>query len=487
MKQYTCDIAVVAAGPSGLAAAVTAAENSMDVVVLEKASVTGGAANMGMGPFGVESRIQKENMIAIRKEDVFREMMEYTHWQTDARKLREYIWKSGSTIDWLEDMGVEFAGPCKYFPSAYPTWHAVKPENGGRPGPRCAGAMNKVMTNRAVELGVRLLLNTKAVSLLTENGKIAGVRAQDVQSGEEVEVRSKAVIVATGGFGDNPDMINQYAGCIYGEDMFNIRIPGVTGDGMRMVWEAGGRKGKITMEKIIWSRIPHNSMETSFRQPCALMVNKLGERVMDESVVENASVSANIISRQPGSRLYSVIDSRLVNYYKKKGVDYPSGIGIGNDMSNFEEDFAQLLAEYPDCVWEADSPEELAAKIGMDADSFCETMEEYNLCCEEHVDDIFCKNHHYLRPLTGKLYAMEFCPGAYGSLGGIQVNYKFQVQGEDYRPIPGLYASGTDTCDIYADTYLFVFPGNTMGYAINSGRLAAEHAVEYVEELGEIK
>ena len=226
MQNYQCNIAVVAAGPSGLAAAVTAAENGMDEVILEKSSVTGGAANMGMGPFGVESRIQKANMIAIRKEDVFREMMEYTHWQTDARKLREYIWKSGSTIDWLEDMGVEFAGPCKYFPSAYPTWHAVKPEGGGAPGPRCAGTMNKVLTNRATQLGAKLLLNTKAVSLIKEDGRIRGVRALDTQTGEEVEVRSDAVIVATGGFGDNPEMIDRYAGCTYGKDMFNIRIPG---------------------------------------------------------------------------------------------------------------------------------------------------------------------------------------------------------------------------------------------------------------------
>ena len=75
---------------------------------------------------------------------------------------------------------------------------------------------------------------------------------------------------------------------------------------------------------------------------------------------------------------------------------------------------------------------------------------------------------------------MALCLGAYGSLGGILVNYKFQVLSTQGKPIPGLYASGSDTCDIYGDTYLFPLPGNTMGYAVNSGRLAAERAADYI-------
>ena len=114
MKTFEFDIAVVAAGPSGLAAAVTAAEHGMKVGVLEKASIPGGTANMGMGPFGVESHIQKMNMVNLRKEEAFRLMMDYNHWRVDARKVREYIWKSGETIDWLENMGVQFSGPAKW-------------------------------------------------------------------------------------------------------------------------------------------------------------------------------------------------------------------------------------------------------------------------------------------------------------------------------------------------------------------------------------
>ena len=113
-------------------------------------------------------------------------------------------------------------------------------------------------------------------------------------------------------------------------------------------------------------------------------------------------------------------------------------------------------------------------------------MERYNTSCEAGVDGLFCKTHHYLRPLKGKLYAVALCLGAYGSLGGgIPVNYRFHVIDTENSPIPGLYASGSDTCDIYGGTYLFPLPGNTMGYAVNSGRLAAERAADYVSMLRE--
>ena len=87
--------------------------------------------------------------------------MNYTHWRVDARLVREYIWKSASTIEWLEGMGVEFVGPHRYFAGSEATWHMVKPET-GRPGPRAASRMFRLMTERAKELGVEFLYETPA-------------------------------------------------------------------------------------------------------------------------------------------------------------------------------------------------------------------------------------------------------------------------------------------------------------------------------------
>ena len=78
---------------------------------------------------------------------------------------------------------------------------------------------------------------------------------------------------------------------------------------------------------------------------------------------------------------------------------------------------------------------------------------------------------------------MKFLPGAYGSLGGIRINYKTEVLDKEWKPIPGLYGSGTDANTIYGDSYVFILPGNTMGFALNTGRMAGEYASEYAKNL----
>lgn len=481
MKKMDYDIVIVAAGPSGLSAAVTAAEHGMSVGVLEKADVPGGTANMGMGPFGVESHLQKMHMVNLRKEEAFRLMMEYTHWRVDARKVREYMWKSGDTINWLEKLGVQFSQPAKYFPSAYATWHTVVPEGGGKPGPRSASAMNKVMYEAACEMGVEFFFHTPATELVMEGGEAVGVRAKDLRTEEEYELYADAVIVATGGFGDSPEMIRELCGYEYGEDMLNTRVPGITGDGLRMVWAAGGMKGRIEMERILASKIELRSMLHLFQQPTVLMVNIDGERVADEAVVENYSVMSNVCDRQPQRKLISILDENLLHYYRENGVDFPSGVHAGDPTDDFENVFSSAMQQWPNDAFTADSPAQLAEKIGINPAALEQTMSEYNTMCQNRLDDYFCKDQRWLRPLSGKLYAVVLTIGAYGSLGGIQVNYKFQVINTEGKPIPGLYASGSDTCDIYGDTYLFTLPGNTMGYAVNSGRLAAERAVEFLQ------
>ena len=101
MKNYEAQICVIAAGPSGLAAAVQAAEDGASVVVLEKSSVVGGAANMGMGPLGIGTKYQKAQMIDITVEKAFNMFMEYTHYQVDARLVKRYFEQSSETIEWL--------------------------------------------------------------------------------------------------------------------------------------------------------------------------------------------------------------------------------------------------------------------------------------------------------------------------------------------------------------------------------------------------
>ena len=237
MKTIETDVVVVAGGPAGLAAAITVGEHGLKSVILEKSSATGGAANMGMGPLGIDTKIQKANFNNLSVDKAIQMHMEYTHYHVDEDVVQTYFHKSADTIEWLQEMGVEFAGAFRYFKESEATWHIVKPENGVI-GPRAAGAMVKAMTQRAKELGSEILLETAATSLITENGKVCGAVAVD-KDGNGIEVRGKAVVVATGGFGNNPEMIEKEFGLHIGKDYFPFRIPGITGDGLNMMWGSG--------------------------------------------------------------------------------------------------------------------------------------------------------------------------------------------------------------------------------------------------------
>ena len=169
MKKMEADVVVVAAGLSGLAASIAAAEEGLRVITLEKSKITGGAANMGMGPLAVGTRHQAAVGYNLTADDAFLKHMHWSHWMVDARLVYDYYRKSASTIEWLENMGVEFVyrNSTLYTPTRMRSYaeperccHAIKPADGGRLGPRVAARMTKAMTDYAVTLGVEILTET---------------------------------------------------------------------------------------------------------------------------------------------------------------------------------------------------------------------------------------------------------------------------------------------------------------------------------------
>lgn len=488
MKKMDADIIVVAAGLSGLAAAIAAAENGASVIAFEKANTTGGAANMGMGPLGIGSRIQKEHMVSLTPGEAFRKHMYFTHYRADARLVRDYYYKSGETIDWLMDMGVEFLGVQRAFSApentrAYSdgefTWHVVRAEN-GIAGPRCAGPMVKALTDRAVELGVEIVLETPVKKILIEGGEAVGVLAAG-PDGEDIEATCGAVIIATGGFGCNPQMIKELTGFEYGENIYNFAIPGIMGDGIKMAWEAGAGKTNSIMELMyqLPDNMNHFVLDGAFRQPC-LWVNKLGERFMPEDQIANTTFTGNAISVQPEMKAFAIFDQALLDHYKKDGGDIYSHVHPHDLYSHFDGEWNRDIADGYEPICEADTIEELAERAGIDKDGLAQCIREYNEMCAAGNDALFEKDRRYMQPIgNGKLYCCRQYVGAYGSLGGIKINYKTEVVTKDSRVIPGLYAVGTDACNIFGDSYPFILSGNTMGFCLNSGRIAGENAVKF--------
>ena len=490
MKELETDIAIISAGTAGLAAAVQAAELGARVMAFEKASTTGGTGNMGMGPLAIESRIQQAKNVDLTREKAFRMFMDYTHWRVDARLVSEYINKSANTIDWLEEMGVEFVDSIAYVQGSQFTHHIVKGA-GGRPGPQASATIMKRMTERATELGVKFHLQTPVTKIIKEGDKITGLMAQD-KNGEEIKVKAKAVIIATGGFGDSPEWIKKYTDYEWGKDIFSFRIPGLVGEGIQMAWDVGAGRDMMNME--LTCGMPSESLEENqkaimtgtvvmyamgvFRQP-HLLVNLKGERFMDESIGGNPTFLGNAVARQKNRVAFKIVDGDILKDIEAAGMDFGHMGPGGGKLTDLAGKMEQAAKDSPH-IFIADTIEELAEKTGIDVKGLKRTIEEYNKVAENGRDEIFHKPARFLKPIkTPKFYAGRFYPTAYGSLGGIKINYKTEVVTQDDDTIPGLYAAGVDANSIYADSYVFVLPGNTMGFAINSGRIAGENAVKY--------
>jgi fumarate reductase flavoprotein subunit len=304
------------------------------------------------------------------------------------------------------------------------------------------------------------------------------------KAGEEIEARASSVILATGGFGDNPDMIRNLTGYEFGKTIFNFAIPGMKGDGIKMAWEAGA--GHTTSSMELMYQLPDNMnhfiLDGAFRQPC-LWVNRNGERFMPEDQIGNTTFTGNAITAQPGSVAYSIFDSKLLKKYKKRGPDIISHVHPHDLFDHFDEQWEKDIADGYEPVTQANTLEELAKKAGIDVTGFLAQAEEYNAMCESGFDELFEKDRHYMQTIEkAPFYCCRQNVGAYGSLGGVSINYKTEVMTQDAKVIQGLYCVGTDACNIFGDSYPFIFPGNTMGFCLNSGRIAGENATKFLDK-----
>ena len=513
MKHIEADVVIVACGMSGLAATVQAQESlnatgGGKAIAFEKSGTTGGAANMGMALLAFESQMQKEQMYNdFTLDQAFNFFMEYVHWRSDAKLVRRWFNQSPETIKWLQDKGVEFLGVFKYFKNSHATQHMVKAPGSNKPTERSASFMNQILTNYAQQIGAEIQLNTPVKEILVgSQGQVRGVIAVG-EDGEEIECLCNCVIVATGGMGNNVDMIEEHMGWKWGVDMFTFRIPGIDGDGMNMVWNIGGRKAKVNME--VTYNTPgttdiFKTLSETMRQP-NLMVNLDGKRFINEEVMDNTTFTGNSLLLQKQHMGISIIDSTIVDYYKAHGLDYITYHHGIKDMAKWDEEVDAFLNHKgieasglsslheglddqesgQDNFFRFDSLEELADTLGINKKQLLKTVEEYNAMCNGFAngyDSQFCKDHRFMKPITtAPFYAARHFPSGYGSLGGLTVNENMQVLNSALDPIPGLYACGNDTANVFAGNYCFFNPGSTMSYALNSGRIAAMESVAYMD------
>jgi fumarate reductase flavoprotein subunit len=461
-------IVIIGGGGSGLAAAVAAAEKGADVLLLEKRRTAGGNASNAGGIFAAESCAQDRLGIDSGKDENFKAAMSHSHWKTDPKIIRTFIDKSGDTIQWLEEKGLKFDVPV-FYPNLPRTIHL----------PQGHGAeIVKTLVKKCEDLGVKIFFDTQAKRILVhDKGNVIGVSGR--KNDREFKVNAESVIIATGGYAGNKELLKQYYP-FYNEDLYSIGLPHM-GDGLIMAMEIGGATEGLG---ILQLRGPYfqGCLEgvVAAMQPNTIWVNQRGERFVDEGTTFYWPEAANALNRQPDMVCYALFDEKVKEGFIEKGVI--QGFNRFRSKAKLTELGRMLPSEErKGGVKIANTWEEISRWIGAASAVLRNTVAEYNSFCDQRHDKMFAKDQRYLLPLlTPPYYALKCYQSFFGTIGGIKVNHHMEVLNHQSNPVPGLYAAGNDTGGWVSDTYSLILPGTTFGFAINSGRIAGENAAQYL-------
>lgn len=475
------DLVVVGGGASGKSAALIAARAGKNVVVLEKMPETGGLSMYAEGTAAFESSVQKElgtprlsKYHFPTKEEGLEKLMGYSHQRANYEVARAFVENSAETIDIYRDLGVVYK-TCDIAAEDDPNevWTFHLPEGLGA---HC----QEVLLDAIQKLDVDIFTETPAKELIVEGGRVVGVVAES--EGAPLRIGGKAVILATGGMGSNPDRIFKYSWFAPAAYNMNTLTPlQNVGDGLDLALSAGADPTVITTCPILAAGGRDMTMDSQVGGAGVnpgVWVNKTGHRFAAESVAENLGDIGTYYGKQPGGIVWSILSQADVDRLVSEG----SEIAIG-EFVVYHKPMDRLPIELDahlesGLVKKADTLEELADMMDVPQDVFVETMRSYNEACEKGYDDAFMKKPQYLRAVDkAPFYAIPLTTGTMGSAGGIKINGNMQVVDVDGNAIEGLYAVGLDATGLYGDSYNMEIPGCANGFAHTSGRIAARHAI----------
>jgi fumarate reductase flavoprotein subunit len=467
------DIVIIGCGGAGLPAALTAHEKGKKVLILEKRGIVGGNALLAEGFFAAESPAQKRLLIDAKKDVLLRTALEYAHYKVDPRILRAFINKSGDTTRWIEEKGLWINHIAPFYPNQVPlVWHIIEGHG---------ASLVKIFEAECKDKGISILRNTRAKEIMfNEKGKVSGIKAEKEDG--EFEIKADSVIVCTGGFSSNKELLTKY--CPEYLDVLDTEgVPGMDGDGLKMALEAGATTdGLGNLMMVGPSPFPKNwEIEGVAGEPYCIWVNEKGERFVDETVTFNVFEAINSIIRQKHGVCFAIVDDRMKKNIVENGLIRGCGeifVPRGKKMEKLDKEFTKQVNK--DGAFISESLEEIAGWIGAPAEVLKKTVHEYNRSCDRSYDETFVKDPQYLQALkTPPFYVIKFRGTLLGTTGGIKINHRMEVLNKEHNPIPGLYAAGADTGGWESDTYCAVLSGSAFGFALNSGRIAAESAADY--------
>jgi fumarate reductase flavoprotein subunit len=494
----TAELVIIGGGGAGLAAALAAAENGCkSIIVLEKAGSAAGSTVMAHDIFGAESPVQKRGGVDARRDDLFKVAMEWAHWtRINPRLVRAFIDKSGDTIGWLEKKGLSFE-LIQFYPNQVPlVRHSVIGHG---------AALMKCLRKNCEDLGVKILTRTRGKKILRgEKGNVTGVAA-DTKDGE-LTVTARSVIVTTGGYGNNKEMLRKY--CPYYHDNMTYDGPANnTGDGIIMATEIGAATAGLGTLNLHGPFLTPKSAEEFMVldtpgfdgkplrislwllawEPETIWVNKKGQRFVDEGYNLSFFSYGNAVALQPEGISYTLFDSKTLQMMEERGFIRPGAanravwlpVVAATPMPGLEGE-AKKQAD-KGVLKISNSWDEIAKWMGAKPEVLKATIDEYNAACDQHHDGLFAKEPRYLRPLhTPPYYAIKGHVAICDAYGGIKINENMEAIDTDDNPIPGLYAAGSTAGCWESEKYCERLTGHLVGWALNSGRIAGENAVKYL-------
>ena len=491
---YDADVVVIGAGGAGMTAAMTAADAGQKVVILESQAMVGGNSARATGGMnaaktvyqdenefdqaaGVEKTLataaekyaDNEAITALAK-TVSEQWAAYQANPTgyfDSVELMELDTMVGGkgindpelvktlcegtadAIDWLDENGITLHNVSSFGGASVKRIH--RPVNEEGKVVSVGAYMIPLLQENCEKRGIDIVLNTTVDTILTDaNGAAVGVSGTD-KDGNTVVVNAKSVILATGGFGANLDMVTQYKPELAG--FMTTNAAGAQGQGIEMATAIGA--GTVDMDQIqIHPTVEANTaalITEGLRGDGAILVNANGERFVDEVGTRDVVSAAEIA--QPGSYSWLIVDqamadaSSVIQGYIKKG-------------------YTKTGATY----------EELAKELDIDPATFANTMETWNSYVEAKNDPDFGRTS-FANPLNnGPYYAIKVTAGVHHTMGGVTINSATEVLKEDGTVIPGLFAAGEVTGGVHGANRL---GGTAVADFVVFGRIAGESAANY--------
>lgn len=469
------DLIVVGGGMAGIVASVRGAELGLKVLLLEGSARIGGCIHYAGGTIsGSNFKIQEENGIEDSPEAFYADVVRLGGGESELNPelSKAHCEKSGAAIDWLdEDIGVDF-GSRTLVAGAYAAFDTMRVTLAGD-NSGLGGALNYLnpltdRLNKAIEEGsVQLMLNSTVTELVVKDGKCTGVKVG------EVEYSAPTTLLATGGYCHNEELLK-----MAGFDNIVSQAPKTSnGSGFYLAQAVGGVFDNMDkLATYYGGGLMTDGFEMTYgantSYPGRIYVDLNGNRIGDETTND-----VHLWMNAPEDKLYLLISGNMID---KDTVLLKYGISTRTPLANNGWDMMDELAAEENCVYKADTIEELAEKMG--AENLVATVEKYNADVAAGEDTQFGRAADTMVALEeGPFYAVETVPYAYtGSTGGVRVDGNGQLLTEDGVSIEGLYLAG----EILGPTCIsgnVIFGGINHAMAATWGLNAAENAAKAVE------